>query len=240
MKILAALLCLIQLQPLSAQDWKPASADELLSRLDASAAKYKGMEHYEARTTLLVYARAGDAQPSERGESRVWKVGTRAKADHLGMISYQNEKVRVTIDKDDRVMVLAEPEEYVGLMGLEERRAILGMASDIHVHAGVDGVHYRVRFPKGSEYDEVLFAFDPSGWLRRMETQWGNAVPLIPDNPLTDVILPRVVMELEPPRRIDPANVKADPSEAVAFVNGKPQPTAAYRDFMVIDNRLRP
>lgn len=240
MRTITALALLALALPMAAQSWAPATADELLSRLDASAAKYNAMEHYEARAALLVYANPGDKEPSERGESRVWKLGGKAKAEHLGMVSYQNEKLRVTIDPDDRIMVLAEPEEYLGLMGIEERRALLGLAQSIERRTDDLGDRFRARFPAGSEYEVVLFTFDKNGWLRRLETHWGHAVPLIPDNPLTATITPRVVMELEPPRRVAPTAVKADPSEAVAFVNGQPRPTPAFEGFTVIDNRLRP
>lgn len=240
MRTAVALLYLLLLQPLAAQEWTTSSVDVLLTRLEESAEKYKALDHYEARATLMVFSRATDKLPSERGSSHVWKVGQKAKAEHLGMVSFQNDVLRVTIDPEDRIMVLGEPEEYVGLMGVAERRALLGMATGIHSLTELEGISYKVRFPKGSEYDHVVFFFDMSGWLRRMETQWGREVPLVPDNPLTGVILPKVVMELEPPRRIAPTSVKADPSEAVAFVDGQPIPTAAYKGFTVIDNRLRP
>lgn len=226
--------------PARAQGWQPATHEELLARLDASAARYRAMENYEARSTLLVFARANHAEPSERGESRVWKVGGRAKAEHLGIISYQDERLRVTIDPEEEVIVLAEPEEFVGLGGIEERREMLRMAVAIDKRPHERGEAYRMTLPKGSEYKEVLFFFDGTGWLRRMETLWADPVALIPDNPLSETILPRVVMELDPPRPINPSTIKASPSEAITFRNGNPTPVGRFAAYRVIDNRLRP
>lgn len=223
-----------------AQTWHTADKAELSARLNASATRTRSMAAYELRAELLAYRNATDAEPSERASSVVWNTGNSTKAEHLGLVSYQDRKVCVTIDPEEQMIVLAEPGDFFGPMGASYRDTVFTTARSITRSADENGMRYRVRFASGTDLSLIEFAFDKDGWLRRVETHWGNAVPVLPDNPLTDLVTPKVVLVMDAPRPLASNRVRTSPAEAIAFVNGQPVPKKPYAGYTIIDNRLHP
>ena len=235
--IATLLLCTL---PALAQEWRTVERAELAASLDASAAKFKDYSAYEFRSTLSAYTNSNDKEPAERTSSVVWKVGSAAKAEHLGVISYQDTKLNVTVDPDEEVIILAEPVDFFAPLGPNYRDVVFAAAISIGKLADANGVRYRARFAPGADFEIIEFAFDKDGWLRRVEAHWGIPVLLLPDNPLSAKVTPKVVLDLGIPKRLAPGSVNLSPAQAIVFENGTPRPAASFKGFTIIDNRSRP
>ena len=232
-----AVLALLLHQLGAAQTWQTVKPAELMAMLDASAAKYKAYNAYHLTSNLYAYHNSTDPRPAEEAISQVWKDGNKAKAEHMGMVSYQNEDLRVSIDPEERLMMIAEPQDFFGLLGQEYRESVFQAAAITRADLP-DGARFRAKFGPGSDYELIEFKFDKAGWLRRMETHWGQPIALAPDNPMTALITPMVVLEMGVPQRIAPGSVVVDPSVAVRIVKGKPVVAQAYTGYELIDNRV--
>ena len=240
MRILLPLHFAIHWLTVPAQDWTAVDKTELLGRLDASAAKFSSYTHYELRSELLAYTNSTDAQPAERGTSTVWCMGKSAKAEHLGALSYQNERMSVTIDQEDHLIMVAEPVDFFGHLPQTYRQEVFGKAIGIGRAVRDAQTVYRASFGKGSDFDVIEFAFDAQGWLRRIEVHWGVPIALVPDRPLSARVTPKVVLLVGVPTRIAAGSVNTDPAQAVATERGILVPAKRYADYTLIDNRLNP
>ena len=225
---------------IAAQDRVPVDKSELLAKLDACGIKFKELGSYTMHSTLQAYTNATDPTPTEEATSTVWYSGKSMKAEHLGVISYQNERVCVTIDPEEQMVVLGEPGNSLGDLSATYREEVFGHAASID-RAEVAGlVHYRARFAKGSDFVLIEYAFDKAGWLRRVETHWGVPVALAPDVHMSATVLPKVVIVMDAPVRIAPGSVKTTPDEAVAFEGRTAVLRKPYAHYTLIDNRAQP
>lgn len=241
MKYLALLSVLLwHTLNISAQDWRTVDRSELVTMLDASTEKFKAYPAFEYRSTVLAYTNSSDPEPSERATTVVWKVGDGAKAEHLGMISYQDADLNVTIDPEEEMIVIAEPVDFFAPLGPNYREIVFDAAQSIGQRKDDSGVRYRVRFAHGGDFELIEFAFDKDGWLRRVEAHWGMPVALIPDDILSAKVTPKVVLELGVPKRLIPGIVNVSTTQAVVFANGAPRPAPTYQGYTIIDNRLHP
>jgi hypothetical protein len=213
---------------------------ELAERLDRSAALFQAEDNYRVRTTIMAYRNTGDATPQETEVSTVWKMGAMAKAEHMGLVSYQNERLRVTVVPEERVLMVAEPQSFFDVLGKDYKLVVFSGAERIERWPKDGRDHYRAYFRQGSDHEQLEFAFDDAGWLRRLECWWGYTVPLDPDNALSARVTPKVVMEMERPVRLKPGEVNADPALAVVVRGHELVPTAAYSGYEIVDNRLNP
>lgn len=233
-------VALVLMQAATAQQWRTVPKEELMTHLDASTARIKSMRDYEVRHELLAYTNANDAQPAERSSSVIQKVGDAAKAEHLGMISYQDEHLSVTVMPDEETIVIAEPLDFFAPLGPDYRQVVFDAAASIGKAEDTSGSRYRVRFAPGGDFEIIEFAFDAQGWLRRVESHWGHAIAVEPDNPLSLMITPKVVLELGVPKRLAPGTVRVSVDEAVLISRDGPVASKAYAGYTVIDNRLHP
>ncbi|MBL7980780.1 MAG: hypothetical protein JNL52_03120 [Flavobacteriales bacterium] len=224
----------------TAQEWRTVDRAELATSLDASAAKFKAYPAFEFRSTIMAYTNSTDREPAERTSTVVWKMGDGAKAEHLGVISYQNSELNVTVDPEEQVIMVAEPVDFFAPLGTNYRDIVFEAAISIGKVTDATGVRYRARFAAGADFEIIEFAFDKEGWLRRVEAHWGRPVALIADNPLSAHVTPKVVLELGLPKRLAPGAVNVSPAQAVVVHNGTLQPAAAYQGYTLIDNRLHP
>lgn len=223
----------------TAQEWRTVDHTELIQKLDASAAKVTAMDRYVFRSTLMAFRTGGDAQPMEASSSTVWKDGKRVKAEHMGFISYQDEQVRVTVDTEDRVMILAEPEGFFDLLDASYRASVFEAAA-IGKREGATGVTYRARYGPGSDFTLIEFQFDRTGWLAKLTVHWGQAVSALPDQPMADVFTPVVVLEMAPPQPLAAGSVRLEVSEAVAITASGVVPAQRFAGYTVVDNRWQP
>lgn len=223
----------------SAQEWRTVAHTELLAKLDASAAKVTALDRYVFRSSLMAYRSERDVQPMETTTSVVWKDGDRVKAEHMGFVSYQDKKLRVTVDQEDRVLIVAEPQGAFDLLDASYRASVFEAAA-IGKREGAGGVTYRARYGPGSDFTLLEFQFDRTGWLSKLTVHWGHAVSALPEQPMTDVFTPVVVLEMALPQPFPSGSVRLDVGEAVLLTAGALQPAQRYAGYTVIDNRWQP
>jgi hypothetical protein len=224
----------------TAQEWRTVDRTELAASLDASAAKFKAYPAFEFRSTIMAFTNSTDREPAERTSTVVWKTGDGAKAEHLGVISYQNAKLNVTVDPEEGVIILAEPVDFFAPLGSNYRDVVFAAAIGIGKLSDGNGTRYRARFAPGADFEIIEFAFDKDGWLRKVEAHWGKPVLLLPDNPLSAKVMPKVVLDLGIPKRLAPGSVDLSMTQAIVFENGAPRPAPAFKGYTLIDNRLHP
>lgn len=237
--IASCLLALVLATGVEAQSWEPAGIADIVQRVQANQRKYEALPAFKLSAVVLAYQNAGDAVPNDRGTSTVWKSGKRSRSEHLGMITYQDERLRVLIDPEERMIYLSEPFEVMELMGPSFREDVLATASAIGRSEQADGTHFRLKFPAPAEYDVVEVLFDKQGWLRRIDTYWARPVPLDPGDPRSPLLHPKVVVELAVPQPVDPASVQADPATVVAIRPQGPVALGAWKEYQVFDTRVK-
>lgn len=239
MRAALTLLTLALHVTLVAQGWETATPQELSDRLDRSAAQFLAMESYRVRTQIMAFRNATDPEPQETETSTVWTNGDLVKAEHMGLVSYQDKDLRVTIVPEERVLVVAEPQNFFDVLGEGYRMEVFKAAQlTKRTNAGI--LTYQAQFAKGSDYERIDFVFDEAGWLRRLECWWGRSVAVAPDQPLTAMITPKVVLSMERPISFDTRQVDLRLTQAIERDGNSLSPAMAYKGFELVDNRLHP
>lgn len=223
------------------QTWIPVEGKELSGRLAESRARSDAMGRYKQEAELLAYRDQRDREPSERATTVMWRAGQRIKAEHLGVITVQDAEVRVILDPEEGVIILGDPrQDLEHFLDDSYRDQVLAAAVSIGRAQGADGnVRYRVKFPSGGEMDIVEFVFDRKGWLRTVDTWLARPVVLDPDNPLSAVVRPRVVLNVGVPEPLDKGHIVPAPSSVVSLV-GQVRGLGEWKDMEIIDNRIAP
>lgn len=220
-----------------AQHWVPADAAAVQEFVNRNDRLYAALPNMRMTTEILSYRNAGDAVPNDKGSSTVWRTGDRYKAEHLGMTTYQDKQISILIDPQERTIMLSAPTDMITATQVAMRDTFLIHAVRIGRASMGDGTHFRLKFAPGSLYDAVELVFDPQGWLRCETLYWGRPVLMDPVDPASEVIYPKVVLNLDVPVRIDPKTVNSDPASVIAWRDGEPVALGSWKDYDVFDTR---
>jgi hypothetical protein len=155
-----------------------------------------------------------------------------------GMLTLQDERIRVLADPAGRTIYVSTPEDPLKVFDPLLRGLLISNAEALEWSRRPDGDHYRLRFPEGSQYQAVEMVFDGQGWLRQLEMQWGHVIPLDPDVKMSAMVRPRVVMEMQRPGHFS-GTVEMDPSTMVIGTKGNLRATGQWKDYEVFDTRVQ-
>lgn len=224
--------------PARGQQWRAATMAEMKEFLQRSDRQYTALTMMKLTTSISAYTNSGDAVPGSTGNSTVWRMGDRYKAEHLGFTTVQDKDMKVLIDPEQRMIYLDKPDPAImpGKTALQDtvmRQAVAIMRSE-----QADGTHFRLTYRPGAAYESMEMAFDAAGWLRRMELLTGRPVALDPSNPLSAMVKPRIVIAMDRPVAIKAGTVNADPATVVGWRDGRAVGLGAWRDYTVFDTRV--
>lgn len=216
--------------------WVASDTAQFARAVDAFTAKFATLRDYELHSTVSSYRNASDRIPEETGRSTVWKVGDRSKAEHLGVITYQDKTMRVMVDPEERMIYLTHPEPEGATMGMDLRAAMFRAATKVQMERSSAGIRYRLHFPKAAQYSTFEVSFDAKGWLRSIVTTWGQPIEVDPGNPMTDMVLPKVELKLDPPIAIT-GMVNVDMAQVIAKTASGTTGVGPYAGYEVFDMR---
>lgn len=225
--------------PVQGQQWHTATAAELKAHLQKSERLYRERPEMKLTTHISAFTGAGTVVPGSTGSSTVWRLGDRYKAEHLGFTTFQDARIKVLIDPEQRVIYLDKPDAVftVGQATLQD--TLLRRALGITRSEQVDGTHFRLAFGPQAAYETTELVFDAAGWLRRMETVMGKPVALDPSAPAGAMVKPRLVMAMDVPVVIREGSVDIDPGQVVGWRDGRPVGLGAWRGYTVFDTRVQ-
>lgn len=221
-----------------AQEWKSASIDQLKADFRASDAKYEGLTNMRMRTRIDAYLAATDREPHQRSTSILWRKGDQYRTDYMGVSSYQDKRIRVTVDEEHRLILLSAPDDPLAVARGGLRDSLFSHASHIGRATLPDGTHYRLMFGGLLGFEAIEVVFDHKGWMRRIEMLWAYEVDLRYRDPASPRVRPKVVMELGIPERIDPASVDTDPLSVVDLRNDGIVARGRWLGYSVFDTRV--
>lgn len=232
-----ALLCLVGIYGgvLRAQ-WTHTDTVQLAKYMEAYAQKMKALRDYEMRTTISSYRNATDAVAQEVGHSTVWRVGDRIKAEHLGVLTFQDATLHVLVDPEERMIYLAKPEEARTAVDAYMRSIMFKAITAVELQRSVAGTRFRLHFPKAAQYSIIELAFDPQGWLRSLAMTWSEPIAVDPGNPLTAMVLPKVVCTLDVPAAVV-KKVNVDMAQVITRRSNSIVGVGPYAGYEVFDTR---
>lgn len=222
-----------------AQQWTPSDASAVTEFMAQNDRQYAALVNMKLTTTIQAFKNAGDVFPNDRGSSVVWKTGDRYKAEHLGMVTYQDQEMCLQIDPEERTIMVSTSMNLLTTMRGAMVDSLLRHALVIGRAFMADGTHFRLKFGADAVYDVVELVFDQKGWLRKEEIYWGRPVELNPGDPTTEVVYPKVVFAMAVPESIDASSVDTDLSDVLIWQDGKPVALGRWKGYDIFDTRPR-
>lgn len=223
-----------------AQAWVPCPAQEVLEHAEANGKAYAALPVYEMRVELASYRSSTDVAPFDRAESLLQKAGDRSRVDHMGIITVQDGRLRVTVDTTEHVILVAKADDIMDVIGADHAHLIIEQAAAVTKKAIAAGVTYKVMFRPGAYYDRVEITYDKDGILARADLFWRIAIQEDPDDPRSPAYTPRVTMLFGRPRAIAEAAItkRLDLSAYIVMKNGRPIAAPGWTGYEVIDTRV--
>ncbi len=239
-EIAGLMLCAVTMYSpqINAQSWETVDPASVRECLRASDRLYAAMPNMRLSTQIYSYEDASSTVPQDNGTSVVWRIGDRYKAEHLGVISYQDEELSLVVDPEEMTILVGAPRDLRMVMQRAMEDSLLAHAVRVGRSEGQDGTRFRIKLAPGGTFDIVELTFDRQGWLRKEVLYWANPMPRRPGDPSRDSY-PKLVLVFGVPERIDPSSVNADPGHVVSWRNGELVPSAAWRNYTVFDTRPR-
>lgn len=221
------------------QQWQAATVAELKEHLQRNDMQYRGRPLMKLTTRISTFTNPGDVVPGSTGNSTVWRMGDRYKAEHLGFTTYQDRKLKVLINPEQRIIYLDKPDDAFSMGRTSLQDTLLHQALRITRSQQADGTHFRLNFRPQAAYEIMDLVFDAAGWLRRMEMVMGRSIALDPSDPATAKVKPRVVIAMDVPEVIQDGTVNADPGLVVGWRDGRPVGLGIWREYTVFDTRVQ-
>lgn len=221
-----------------AQEWRSASIEQLRAAIGASGAKFGDLTHMRMRMRIDAYLTATDLEPHQRSTSTLWRKGDQYRTDYMGVSSYQDKRIRVTVDTEQRSILLGTPSDPLMAARGALQDSVLSRATHIGRATLPDGTHYRLMFGGVLGFEAIEVVFDPGGWMRRIEMLWATEVDLRYRDPSSPRVRPKVVMEMEVPERIDPGSVDTDPLSVVDVRSDGVVARGRWQGYSVFDTRV--
>jgi|GEM_PF-5500564 len=220
----------------AAPSWVVTDTIELGRYLHAYEAKLGALNDYVLRSTISSYHNTTDAMPAEVERTTLWKMGDRMRSEAFGVITVQDNTLRVTVDAEERMIMLSVPEGSLSMADAGTRTIMFLAAQQVRKTTDPLGVRFQLTFPKAATYSTLELVFDKQGWLRSMTTCWARPIIVEPGNPLSDQVLPKVRVDLTEPGPIG-QKVELDIAKLVDRKAAQLRGVGAYADFEVYDTR---
>lgn len=235
-------LLLMSMVPIRVLDWQPSSGRELRRSRALCDSLYAALWGFRQELTLSSYRSRSDVQAHDVERALVRKEGQRFRSEIGGVVTVQDERIRVVVDKHAQVVMVAD------LVKLEDMflEAFVLEATEKYGTCAVrpreGGFEYRFTFNTGATYDHILAWYDAKGWLKRTETVWRAGVSEAPLLPLAAVTQPRLVTEYGMPTAIRKGEhtTATDPWTILEMGVDGPRARGEWAAYELLDTRLRP
>jgi len=179
--------------------WTASTDADLQKCMGEAAAKYIPQRDLSLTYEMFYYNDQQDLEPAERSIARIFRKGQSHRSEQLGILTIQDEKLRVSIDSAARVVLVSTPvaafDPWSGAMGND----LMASAQKIGVQRSNGGQRFRLMFGTNDLYEAIEIAFDPQGWMLEL-------VLLYRRHPQANALFspeyrrPKVIMRFEQPK----------------------------------------
>jgi hypothetical protein len=237
-------LLLIQGNPTLAQgDWVPCQRQELQAAMERYEKALMADDSWQLHMEMTSYPDA-EGPEADRGRVAIVRAGAYMRADHMGMITYQDRRLSAVADAEEKVVVVSENKPFLDLATNQRVEMLATAASQILKQSSPAGTTYRIIFAgTDGPYSYVEVGYDGKGYLTRLVLQWKPTTAGAASGPMARMYTPRVVMTITPPADPDQAQIR----EATSGLDSRLRtdgdrlktigPWAGYR---IVDTRFRP
>jgi hypothetical protein len=227
--------------PIEVLDWEPSSGKELRRSKALCDSLYTALWGFRQDLTVSSYRSKTDVQAHDIERAMVRKEGMRFRSEIGGVVTIQDEYIRIMVDKQAKVVMMADPFKFKDMF--MEAFAIEATESfgTCAARPKDGGVEYRFTFNKGAVYEHIVAWYDAKGWLRRTETVWHAGVSEAPLLPMAVVTQPRLVTEYGMPSVIKKGEftTATDPWTILEKGTEGPKVRSEWATYELIDTRLR-
>lgn len=233
---------LLGMAPIQVPDWEPSSGKELQRSKAVCDSLYTAFWGFRQDLTVSSYRSKTDLQVYDVERAMVRKEGMRFRSEIGGVVTIQDEQIRVMVDKQAKVVMMADPikleDMFMEAFAMEATENFGTCAA----RPKDGGVEYRFTFNKGAVYEHIVAWYDAKGWLRRTETVWRAGVSEAPLLPMAAVTQPRLVTEYGMPVPIKKGGytTATDPWSILELGVDGPIARGDWAAYELIDTRLRP
>lgn len=148
--------------------WKSVPAAQYIETVKRLNQKYLQAEAYEYSMHYTSYENHTTDQVFEKSTGYVKKVKSSYYSKTLGMQLIQNERCRLFIDSNSKVVAVSKPSGMQSL--LAEHEKLLAQAQEIKARTEAAGVRYKIRFPDDAPVTAFEMLVDKNGWVKETET----------------------------------------------------------------------
>lgn len=188
-----------------AQSWVPVDTAEVAAAHARSCALQEGRTSYRMVVRVASWRDAGDPTAAEEAVCIIRRSGKLYKAEHFGLVSYQDGEFRVMVDPEERAVMLSDGQPVYELLGARLQRELFAHIAKAEKSATAAGTSYRIHLGRPWEWDQVILEFGRDGWMKRVEMRWAGTMEADPGNPLTALVTPKLAFWFEAPAPLDVA-----------------------------------
>lgn len=235
------LLALLMQAAVAHGQWRPASPDELEQHIVKNRALYDGVGAFSLDYTISVFRDASSVLPEQVMKGHVGSSKGRSWSAQPGMLTVQDEHLRVLVDSTQRVVMVSAPTRDEAYLGSAFSSKVLAGARAIGAMRTGEGDVFRILFNDGGAIDAMETTFDDKGWLRRVTVYWRK---MEADDPRAGIgfVAPRMDTRFAVPQRL-PADraveARMDTGRLVRISEGGLRPLGALSTYELIDTRLQ-
>lgn len=219
--------------------WQPATGAELSRAIETNHKNYGTLTDFSLRYEMLHYEDQGLPNPSERHAMRIDRRGDSYRAEQLGILTIQDNTIRVSVDSTGAIVMLAAPSAMESEQVNTWKERIIPLATSIGKQMTPRGTRYRLMLPASTGFDAVEIAFDGAGWLQELVVLYAHS-PQSQHLFTPAQLRPKVVTRFERPiaLKTDP-KVDMDPSKIVDLSGDTPTLRSKWKSYQLIDTRYR-
>lgn len=237
-------LLLIQGDPALAQgDWVPCQRQELQAAMERYEKALVADDEWQLHLEMTSYP---DAEGPEADRARVVivRAGANMRADHMGMITFQDRRLSAVADAEEKVVVVSNTKPFLDLAINQRVEMLSSAASQILKQTSMAGTTYRIMFAgTDGPYSFVEVGYDGKGYLTRLVLQWKPTTAGAGSGPLSRMYTPRVVMIITPPADPDQTQIREATTglESRLRTDGdRLKATGPWAEYRIVDTRFRP
>ncbi len=238
MKMLICLL-FIPVISLSQNEWENVDGQVFMELIRTYEKSVPEGESYSLETSYRIFSNATSQQPVQAFEGRlICKSGKALNVFQMQHVMIQDETMNITIDTLGKKILVQKPDpSFFYRKTIEDYSTFLEMAETVQKRQLGDKSVYRLILKKGNPYQAMDFTFNEKNFITQITIYSNQPYYQERDMPTSDKA--KIVMDFKNFKKGKSVDLKhfLTVKECVTIKDQLIIPSAAYRDFEVIDLR---
>lgn len=149
--------------------WQPASKEEIVASYKKVCDWLIKTPNYSFHLKYTSYKNHSSNEIIESSEGYYKRLGSKYKAEAIGMKTIQNEKVRIIVDTSDKIIALTNPATLSpNIQSSEDLVKLLENVKALKKKIIGKNTNYRIDFKKNELYDAYEFTVNEKGLLEKL------------------------------------------------------------------------